>query len=258
LQRARGEQAPVGELAHARSILHRRLGEPGVAFAEALEAAEASGQIDHLIWAAELAVDSDDFEQALTLYRQARVSHPEDFSLALAEAEVLRQLERQDEAVELLEELPDSTGTLYTLGVYLTQLGHEARAEAAWQRLRDLPESEWGDSHAFLVARLAELMGHDQAALHWYERVSDPARKQESLLRRAVTLGRLGRVDAGRALLAELREGAEHDLVLDTWLIEAEMLRSNGRAEDAIAMLRKPLMDNASNTDLLYARALSA
>src|SRR5699024_6267946 len=78
LQRARGEQAPVGELAHARSILHRRLGEPGVAFAEALEAAEASGQIDHLIWAAELAVDSDDFEQALTLYRQARVSHPED------------------------------------------------------------------------------------------------------------------------------------------------------------------------------------
>nr|WP_245960741.1 tetratricopeptide repeat protein [Wenzhouxiangella sediminis] len=124
--------------------------------------------------------------------------------------------------------------------------------------MRELPEPNRRDGHVFLVAQLAELVGRDEAALEFYELVDDPARLQEAKLRRAVILGRLGRISDGRSLLAELREDDEEGLALDTWLIEAEMLRSNGRPAEAVSLLAKPLADNPGSTDLLYARALSA
>lgn len=254
----RGDAAPSGEIAHAESILLWRQGDRDRSFERALAASNASGQVDHLVWAAQLAADSDDLEQALSLYRRAREDSPEDVSLALSEAEVLRQLERDDESVELLRSLPPDSETLYTLGIYLAQLERDAEADAVWQRMRELPESGRRDGHVFLVAQLAELVGRDEAALEFYERVDDPARLQEAKLRRAVILGRLGRIDEGRSLLAELRENDDDGMALDTWLIEAEMLRSNGRPAEAVTLLTEPLADNPGSTDLLYARALGA
>jgi tetratricopeptide (TPR) repeat protein len=258
LVEARGDVAPAGEVAHARSILLWRQGERDGAFERASAASQASGDVDHLVWAAQLAVDRDDYEQALALYRRAREADPEDISLALSEAEVLRQMERDEAAIELLRGLPADSETLYTLGIYLVQLDREAEAETVWQRLRDLGETDRRSGHDFLVAQLAELVGRDEAAIEWYERVEDPARAREADLRRAIILGRMGRVEDARELLSGLRADAADELVLDTWLIEAEILRSNDRPEDSVALLAEPLADNPGSTDLLYARALSA
>lgn len=254
----RGGAAPAGEVAHAESILLWRQGEHERSLRLAMTAAEASGETEHLVWAAQLAAEKGNFEEALALYRQARSDSPEDVTLALSEAEVLRQLDRDEEAVELLRSLPQDSETLYTLGIYLAQLDRKSEAEAVWRRMRDLPESARRDGHPFLVAQLAELVGRDEAALEWYERIDDPARQQEAMLRRAVILGRLGRIDAARSLLTELRESGDESMALDTWLIEAEMLRSNGRASEAVELLGEPLAQNSGSTDLLYARALSA
>lgn len=258
LVQERGDAAPAGEIAHAESILLWRQGGHKRSFERALEAAEASGEVDHLVWAAQLAVDNDALDQALDLYRRARANSANSVPLALSEAEVLRQLERNQEAIELLRSLPADSETLYSLGVYLAQIGRESEADAVWQRLRDLPESERRDGHDFLIARLAELVGRDEAALEWYQRVDDAQRLEDAMFRQAVILGRLGRVEAGRSILAELRASGDRSMVMDTWLIEAEMLRSNGRADESIEVLGEPLADNPGNTDLLYARALSA
>ncbi len=258
LVEARGDDAPAGEIAHAESILVWRQERAEEALQLALEGARLSDDPDHLVWAAQLAVDGEDLEQALSLYRRARESEPEDVTTALAEAEVLRQLERDDAALELLRSLPADSETLYTLGTYLVRLDRQTQAEQVWKDLRDLPQDRRRDAHPFLVAQLAELVGRDEAALDWYRKVSDPARLDQSKLRRAAILGRLGRIDDSRALLAELREGDDDALALDTWLIEAELLRSNGRASESIELLGQPLADNPGNTDLLYARALSA
>ncbi len=254
----RGEAAPAGEIAHAQSILLWRQGKHGPALEQARSAAEASREADHLVWAAQLAVDNENLEQALNLYREARSKSGDDVSLALSEAEVLRQLERDEEAIKLLHSLPADSETLYTLGIYLVRLEREAEAEGVWKQMRNLPESGQRKGHFFLAGQLAELVGRAEAALELYRQVEDPARFNEARLRRAMILGRLGRIDAGRSLLAGLRDGGEQQLVLDTWLIEAELLRSNGRPAEAVELLSEPLANNPGSTDLLYARALSA
>ncbi|MDZ7790170.1 MAG: tetratricopeptide repeat protein, partial [Xanthomonadales bacterium] len=254
----RGDSAPAGEIAHAESILLWRQERTEESLQRALSAADSSGDTDHLVWAAQLAVDGQDLEQALALYRRARAGEPDDVTIALAEAEVLRQLERDEAALELLESLPADSETLYTLGTYLVRMERDARADEVWQALRDLPQEQRREAHPFLVAQLAELVERDEAALTWYEQVSDPARLEQSKLRRAAILGRLGRIEASRTILAELREGGGESLVLDSWLIEAELLRSNGRADESIELLGPPLAQNPGNTELLYARALSA
>ncbi|WP_181918347.1 MULTISPECIES: tetratricopeptide repeat protein [unclassified Wenzhouxiangella] len=254
----RGDMAPAGEVAHAESILLWRQGEQALALERSRLAAESSSDVEHLVWAAQLAADTDDLEQALDLYERARERDPDDVSLALSQAEVLRQLERDEQALDLLRSLSADSEVLYTLGIYLARLDRDSEADAVWQRMRDLPEAAQRSGHAYLVAQFAELVGRDEAALEWYERVDDPARQEESMLRRAAILGRMGRVEAGRSILAELREQGDDELVLDTWLIEAEMLRSNGRAAEAVELLAEPLAENRGSTELLYARALSA
>lgn len=258
LRRAEGSAAPAGEVDHALSILLWRQGQRELAYERALAAADESGEVDHLVWTAQLAVDNDNLEQALSLYRRARERDPEDVSLALSEAEVLRQLERNDAALSLLEGLPPGSDALYTLGIYQAQLERKEAARATWQRLRDLPEDEQRADHDFLAAQLAELVGLDEAALAAYQRVEDPARAQEARLREAIVTGRLGRVEAARELLQTLRSEGNDALTLETWLIEAEVLRNAGRPGEAVALLGEPLARNPSSTDLLYARALNA
>lgn len=253
-----GPDARSAEIAHAESIMLWHHGQLSRARERALESTEDTEDVDYLVWAAQLAAEDDDLEQALALYRRARTSDPDAASLALAEAEVLRQLERSEEALSVLRGLPQDSESLYTLGIYLVQLERTEEAEQAWLALSGLPAERRGDEHAFLTAQLAEMIGRDEEALAWYEQVTAGVRAQQALLRRALVLGRLERLDEAGSLLAGLREQANPELRLDTWLIEAEMLRTSGRSEEAIELLAEPLAENPGNADLLYARALSA
>jgi tetratricopeptide (TPR) repeat protein len=253
-----GDQAPVGEIDHAGSIMLWSLNQREAARDKALTAARASQAPEHLEWAAQLAVEEGDLEQALSLYRQARERDPDRPSLALAEAEVLRQLDRDEEAIELLAALPEDSETLYTLGIYLVRVERSERAEAVWQQLAELPEERQAPDHAYLVAQLAELVERDEDALAWYARIEDGEQARRSLLRRAIIHGRGGEVDEARDLLVRFREDASNDELHDAWLIEADILRSAGQPEASVELLAAPLSDNPGSVDLLYARALSA
>jgi tetratricopeptide (TPR) repeat protein len=258
LESDHGDQAPVGELEHARSVLLWRQGEFERAYDLASAAAEESEAVDHLVWAAQLAVEREDLQQSLAYYRRARARDPDDVDLALSEAEVLRQLERDAEALTLLRELPAGSESLYTLGIYLVQLDRREEADAIWERLVDLPASARRDDHDFLAAQLGELVGREEAALAAYERVTDPARASEARLREAILLGRLDRVEEARERLAGLRESGDEGLTMQTWMVEAEILRTSGRPSEAVDLLAEPLANNPSSIDLLYARALNA
>ncbi len=252
-----GNTSPA-ELMHAESIMLWRHGELAAARQRAQAAAADSDDSEYLVWAAQLNVEGGDLDEALALYRRARSAHPEEAGLALAEAEVLRQLKRNDEALDLLRALPAEHESLYTLGIYLVQLERAEEAEAVWEQLAALPGSADDPEKSYLIAQLAELIERDEQAAEWYRRIDSGPRQERARLRLAIVLGRLEQIPEAQVLLAELRDQVGHDMALDTWLIEAELLRSSGQAERAVDLLAEPLAENSSNIDLLYARAISA
>jgi tetratricopeptide (TPR) repeat protein len=61
-----------------------------------------------------------------------------------------------------------------------------------------------------------------------------------------------------RNLLRAVRLGADQDLIEQSWLTEAELLREAGRADECIEMLTEILREQPSSIWLLYSRSLCA
>ncbi|MEN1729667.1 MAG: tetratricopeptide repeat protein, partial [Pseudomonadota bacterium] len=120
------------QVLESRSLLLWQMGRPEEAFELARSAAEGSEDTDRLIWAAQLAAANDDFEAALELYQNARAVDPDNARLALAQAEVLRQMDREADAIELLRTVPESTATLYSLGLYQYEAEDLEGARQSW------------------------------------------------------------------------------------------------------------------------------
>ncbi|OAB58339.1 hypothetical protein AY599_02950 [Leptolyngbya valderiana BDU 20041] len=247
-----------GRILESRSLLLWQLGRPEDAFELARDAAAESTDIDRLVWTAQLAVANEDYDAALDWYRRARGIDPEDPGLALAEAEVLRQMERGDESLELLASVPPSTSTLYTLGIYQFELDDLEGARESWNRLAGLDSPDDPLEHAYLTGFLAELLELDQEALDWYSRVEEGENANRALLRRAGIEGRSGSLMEARNLLRAVRLGSDEDLAEQSWLTEAELLREADRADECIDMLTEVLREQPSSIWLLYSRSLCA
>ncbi len=243
---------------HARSSLHWQLEQSDRALELARAAVRDSGERRALVWAAQLAAAEDELEEALGYYRRARADHPEDIELGLAEVEVLRQLERREEAIEELAGMPPNTEVLYTLGSYLNQAGDAERAEETWEALAELETVDDPVHHAFLTGFLAEQIGRDSAALEWYEQVESGPNAERALLRRAIIEGDAGNLLVARNLLRSVRLAGDRGLVRQSLLIEAELLRTADRADEAVELLSEALREHPNSIELLYARALSA
>jgi tetratricopeptide (TPR) repeat protein len=254
-----GYDATDPDILHIQSVLLWQLGDADQALELALKAADRGEERKHKVWSAQLAAELDELELALDIYRSARDGDPDYVPLALAEAEVLRQLERNDEAIELLRGIPADYEALYTLGIYLADGDRQAEAGEVLEALAALDAEEHRTHHAFLVAQLAELLDRDQMALAWYERVDSGANENRALLRRAMIEGRAGRLVEARNLLRSVRLSSDDRALNEqAWLVEAELLREAGMADEAVKLLTQPLRESPNNIRLLYARGLNA
>jgi tetratricopeptide (TPR) repeat protein len=253
-----GEDAEAALVLENRSFLMWQLGRGEEALRLALKAAESDGGREPLVWAAQLAAAEDDLEMALSLYRRARGDHPTDASLGMAEAEVLRQLERTDEAIMVLKELPPDSEVLYTLGTYLVRQERTDEAAAVWRDLAAIDAPEEPDQHAFLSGFLAELLEFDDEALAWYEQVQSGPNVNRALLRRGIIVGDNGDLLTARNLLRSVRLGDERDLSEQALLVEADLLREAERADEAVDLLTEALRERPSSVALLYSRAICA
>ncbi|MFU8831497.1 MAG: tetratricopeptide repeat protein, partial [Wenzhouxiangella sp.] len=252
------ESARTPQVLESRSFLMWQLGRTAEALELALDAAEQGGERDHRVWAAQLAAAEDDLELALDLYRQARADNPTDRGLALAEVEILRQMDRTDEAIDFLATMPPDSDVLYTLGSYLYQAGRLEEAEAAWVELAAVEDADDPVHHAFLVAFLAELLELDEQALEWYEQVQSGPNANRAMLRRAVIEGQQGNLLAARSLLQSVRLGDERDLSRQSLIIEADLLREADQADQAVRLLTSALREQPNDVVLLYSRAICA
>ena len=253
-----GEDASDPDILRIQSVLLWQFGDAEWALELALEAVDRSEERKYRVWAAQLAAGAENLNLALELYRSARIAEPDYVPLALAEAEVLRQLDRTDDAIRLLREMPADGEVLYTLGIYLARDGRTEKAEAVLQQLTAINGEEDPAHHAFLVAQLAGLLEHDRLALDWYEKIESGPNKNRALMRRAALLGQGGDLVKARELLDSVRLTDDQALREESWLVEAELLREAGRADEAVKLLTGPLRESPNNLRLLYARGLNA
>jgi tetratricopeptide (TPR) repeat protein len=252
------ERADRAEMLQHRSFLMWRLGHEDEAVELALKAAEIGEDAERKVWAAQLVAAREDMELALDLYRQASALKPEDLEIGLAEVEVLRELDRIDEAIERLAEIPAHGDVLYTLASLLLEQERMDEARDAWREMAAIEDPEDPERHVFLVAFMAELLELDDEALEWYKRVESGPHVERAKVRRAILKADHDRLDEARELLQEVRSGPDHTLHTQAWLVEAQILSEADRADEAVELLTGALRQSPNSVSLLYSRALSA
>ncbi|MEM7053027.1 MAG: tetratricopeptide repeat protein [Pseudomonadota bacterium] len=252
-----------------RSRLALQMGEAEQALRYALRANEAGADYVNSMWAASLAAQLQQYEQAEALYAQARELEPDADSeraiqAVLAQSEVLNQLERPDESLALLQTLPDSVDTLYGRALILLELDQHETALTRWQQMARMVEVQALDDQqsdrdraAWLVAVLAEVLEQDEQAIDWYGRV-DGERASTAQLRRAGLMARNGQLEVAREVLSTLRAGADPGLVEQAYLVESEMLIEQDQPDVALDLLIRAVSEQPANTNLLYGRAMAA
>src|SRR6056297_213081 len=242
---------------YLRSRLAWQLEQPERAFELAREALSIKPDYQRASWAAQLARSRAEPELALEYFRLAGEFDPGDRVAAIAEVELLRELGRGEEALDVLARLPQDAEILYTRGVVEQDLGRIAAAGATWQRMASLEPVEAGARHAWLTGVLAEILDMRDEAIEWYARV-DGGLKQRADLRRAILLAGRGDLPQARALLAEVRRSPQPEITEQAWLIEGQILAENGHGQQALELLSEALTQLPGSSALLYARAMAA
>lgn len=249
--------ADAGFAAWQRSRLAWQLGERERAFALASEAFAAKPGYGRAMWAARVAQSLAAPEDALRYFRAAREARPGDRDAVIAEAEVLRELGRRDEALDVLALLPEDPEVLYMRAALQHDLGQQDAAGATWRRLAALAPETGKAHHAWLTGLMAEVLGFDAEAVDWYARVEGELAGRADL-RRAVLMAGAGRIDDARQLLAELRRDGDPEMTEQAWLLEGQLLIENGRDQAAMDLYSDALARVPGSTALLYARAMHA
>lgn len=209
--------------------------------------------------AAQVQIRQGKTEAGLAQLRAVVRKHGEDQALRLDEARVLLQLGRLEEATQsfeaILKTTPDQPEALYALGLLKMQDGDDA---AALDYLSRLAASGNRSMDAYYYLGILERRrGRLQNALQWFSQVSGGSHVIQAQLLIAETLGDLGRMEAGRAHLAQLRE-RNPSLAPGLYQGEGEWLYRAGMPDQAAAVFTEALNRYPDNRDLRYWRSLAA
>ena len=250
------EAAGNADALFARSQLAARSGDMQDAFALAEQALETEpGRAELHAWAGRLAVNLRFDDVAFARYERANQLKPHDRTIASAYAELLRRKDRLDEALRVLENLPDSPEVRFGRVGFALSSDLVGEAEAIYRGFytRSYPDAR---TAAFQAARAAEMLGYDQEAIDWYAQVKSGDRALVAVLRRAVLMAENDDLEGARNLLAQTRVRRDPSVQLETYLTESQILTQAGQGEEAWQALTQALAVMPGHPDVLYGRAL--
>lgn len=186
------------------------------------------------------------------------LAEADDTGVRLTAAAELDALGDSAGAAVVLAQGPQNADTLLGRVAYLARAESDTELAALYDELAaDAAAAD--DDRLFLLGQLAELVERHAEALAWYERVGGPGRRSEAVLRQAVALERMDRLDDALARLRELQAGESEDgeSVRNAYLLEAELLLGRGQGDAAVAAYTRGLGIFEDDPQLLYARALA-
>jgi tetratricopeptide (TPR) repeat protein len=177
--------------------------------------------------------------------------------LRMGYARLLLEAERQDEARKqyelVLAQKPDNAEARYALGLLALEQQQLDAAEPHFKAL--LKSEDLGQRATYYLGRIEEVRNRPAEALKWYEQVTEGEQAPDALTRRAVVLGKLGKLDEGRALMTRMRRelpmfGARFVLA------EGELLLDANKGPEALALYEQAIKEMPDEADLLYGRSL--
>jgi len=270
LTRVAGKHADVAEASFAVARLALQVGQA----ARALLAVESALKLRPdweraaLLRAQVLAEGMGNSPAALEGLARFVQRYPEAYEARFAYAGGLARAHRLVEAgaayASLLQDAPEDApmSTTYFLdaGIWALRTGALDLAEQRLTRALALGERHRAPNRAAIVLRLGELAERrhqDEEALRWYAQAIGHEGGAEGVLKAVVVLGRLGRIEEGRRLLASVEADDEADRI-ELIRAEAQMLREGRDATAALAVLDTALGRYPDHADLLYDHALTA
>ncbi len=200
-------------------------------------------------------------EEALQSLRKAVLGKPGDQQLRLAYARLLVDMKQYDKARIEFEKLhqksPRDADLLYTLGLLALEAQRFDDARSYLNQLLKLGKRR--DEALYYLGRIEESQGNHRRAIEYYEQVRNGEYRFDARLRSAFLLARDGKLEEAIAALEKMAAGSQSDgSLVRIYLAEGEIYNQAGRNRDAIRAYNKGLKIAPGNSDLLYARGLTA
>lgn len=194
-----------------------------------------------------------------------QASGTDSHRIRLEYARLLTDRQRKQDASRQLEiltrERPEVAEPWLLTGLLALQSGRLDDAASSLQRYLSLQPAEAagrGRTQArLLLSETAEKQGRLDAALNWLEQIDDDEAMPAVQTRRALLLGRQGRLPEARSLLRQLPAGSPADERRNL-LAEAQLLRELGRHDEALEVYAQAMQRFPEDSDIAYERAMVA
>lgn len=199
-------------------------------------------------------------EAALQFLKAFAERNPAAERVRLAYAKALAKAGRYGDARQEFDALiklsPTNPDLRFAVGLLAMQMND---LDAAERYLTEALERGFGDEGLVksYLGQVNEGRQRYQKALDWYLEIGPGEHFLPARLKAAVVLGKLSRIDEGRALLKQLEAGSEAEKV-QIVQSEAQLLREAGRFQEAFDVLGAALATSPDTGDWLYDRAMIA
>jgi len=186
---------------------------------------------------------------------------PDNNRLRLQYGRMLVQMKFFDKALvhfkKLKQSMPNDENILLSLGLLSIEIGNNDQAKAYLQELLD--KGYHNQQAHYYLGRIQQNNAETMAAIANYDRVLGGEYLLDARIRAAALLAKAGKAEAALLKLETLSRGDQTDTTrIKVSLAKGEVLRSVSRHKEAYSLYNNALALSPENTDLLYARALTA
>jgi len=200
-------------------------------------------------------------DRAIEAVATAVEKRPQDTRLRLQYGRMLVQMKLFDKALvhfkALQKTMPNDENVLLSLGLLSIETDNNAQAKEYLQELLD--KGYHNQQAHYYLGRIQQNDGEIMPAIANYEQVLDGDYWLDARLRTAGLLAKSGKPEAALAKLESLnRQDSSDNTRIQVYLAKGEVLRSESRHKEAYSLYNNALRQTPENTELLYARALTA
>jgi tetratricopeptide (TPR) repeat protein len=217
------------------------------------------GTAETYAWAAQLKLNNGDRTGGLNLLKQAQSKDPTNIGLRLSYASALGQGGDYAQASKLLEKGPQNAQTYAMRAALAASAKDNKSLEQVYKQLSQAPE-DVRTASAYLLGQLAEVLGHKEEALKWYDQVSDDDEHAfDADLRTAILLQDLGRSAEAHQQLAEMQTDYldQPAQLRRAYEVDADLYLREKRYAEAVDAFTHALQVVPDDPDLLYGRGLA-